>query len=208
MILLRTVTKQVLDISDYCVLLNFKIMANKFKKETEELGGVLGDVENFHEQLGVVVRQLKEVFENGGKVLVAGNGGSAAEAQHLSDEIVGRYKEDRAPYPVVALTCDGAVLTCVGNDYGFDDVFARQVEALGKEGDIFIGLTTSGNSKNILRAAEKAREMGMTVISFTGERGKFKEVADYALVVPSKTGARIQELHLHAIHLICEEFEN
>jgi D-sedoheptulose 7-phosphate isomerase len=182
-------------------------MSDKFKKESNELVDVLEDVSDFHGQLDVVVRQLKEAFANGNKVLVAGNGGSAAEAQHFSDEMVGRYKADRAAYPVVALTCDGAVITCVGNDYGFDDVFARQVEALGKEGDVFIGLTTSGTSKNILKAAEKAREKGLTIISFTGDKGPFKDMADYALVVPSQTGARIQELHLHAIHLICEEFE-
>lgn len=150
---------------------------------------------------------LKEAFEKGKKVLIAGNGGSAAEAQHFSDEFVGRYKADRPAYPVVALTADGAVLTCIGNDYGYEDVFARQVEALGREGDIFIGLTTSGNSKNILKAAKVAHDQGMTVVAFTGPSGALTEIADHAIVSPSKTGSRIQELHLHAIHLICEAFE-
>lgn len=183
-------------------------MADKLLKEcSEELRATLGDLAEFHKQIESVAAHLKEVFAQGGKVLVAGNGGSAAEAQHLSDEMVGRYKGDRMAYPVVALTADSAVLTCIGNDYGYDEVFARQVEALGQEGDVFIGLTTSGTSANILRAAEKARERGMTVVALTGQKGDFKTLADMAIVSPSTTGARIQELHLHAIHLLCELFE-
>jgi len=182
-------------------------MNRLYKKHTEELKAVLGNIGEFHEQVEQIVQQIKEAFREGKKILVAGNGGSAAEAQHLSDEMVGRYKEDRPTYPVIALTADSAVITCIGNDYGYEQIFARQVEALGKEGDIFIGLTTSGTSKNVLVAADKAREMGMTVIAFCGEKGTFKDTADYALVAPTKTGARMQELHLHAIHLICEEFE-
>lgn len=182
-------------------------MKKIFKKHSAELKKVLGDLKAFHEQVESVVIQLKEAFKSGNKVLIAGNGGSAAEAQHFSDEMVGRYKGDRPAYPVVALTADSAVITCIGNDYGYDEVFKRQVSALGKEGDIFIGLTTSGNSKNILLAAKQAREQGMTVIAFTGQKGKFKDIADNAIVAPTETAARMQELHLHAIHLICETFE-
>ena len=182
-------------------------MKNVYKKHTAELRDVLGNLDVFHEQIEQVVLQLKEAFSAGNKVLIVGNGGSAAEAQHFSDEMVGRYKEDRLSYPVVALTADSAVITCIGNDYGYEHVFTRQIEGLGKAGDIFIGLTTSGTSKNILEAAEVARERGMTVIAFTGEKGTFKDMADYAVVVPTETGARMQELHLHAIHLICEAFE-
>lgn len=183
-------------------------MADKLLKEcSEELRANLGDLAEFHKQIESVAAHLKEVFAQGGKVLVAGNGGSAAEAQHLSDEMVGRYKKDRMAYPVIALTADSAVLTCIGNDYGYDQLFSRQVEALGQEGDVFIGLTTSGTSANILRAGVKARERGMTVVALTGQKGKFKELADMAIVSPSTTGARIQELHLHAIHLLCELFE-
>jgi len=179
----------------------------KLAEHSEELRATLDNLHEFHQQVDSVARHLQEVFAQGRKVLVAGNGGSAAEAQHLSDEMVGRYKSDRMPYPVVALTADSAVLTCIGNDYGYEQVFARQVEALGQEGDVFIGLTTSGKSMNILRAAEKARERGMTIIAFTGPAGEFKDMADIAVISPSTTGARIQELHLHAIHLLCEEFE-
>lgn len=180
---------------------------DNFIKHSEELRAVLANLDEYHEQIASVAVHLKEVFAKGGKVLVAGNGGSAAEAQHLSDEMVGRYKTDRAALPVIALTADGAVITCIGNDYGYEQVFARQVEALGQEGDVFIGLTTSGTSKNILRAAEKARERGMTIIALTGTAGDFKDMADFAIISPSSTGPRIQELHLHAIHLLCEEFE-
>lgn len=178
-----------------------------FRGHSDELVKVLGHLDSYHQQVGQVVTQLREAFAVGKKVLIAGNGGSAAEAQHFSDEMVGRYKSDREPYPVIALTSDGAVLTCISNDYDFTHVFSRQIEALGAAGDIFIGLTTSGTSKNILQAAETARARGLTVIAFTGEKGTFKDMADYAIIVPSSTGARIQELHLHAIHLICEAFE-
>ncbi|MDP3996936.1 MAG: SIS domain-containing protein [Candidatus Andersenbacteria bacterium] len=178
-----------------------------FKKHSQELHEVTADVEEFHRQVEEVGEHLREVFERGNKVLVAGNGGSAAEAQHLSDEMVGKYKQERPAYPVIALTADGAVITCIGNDWGYEDVFKRQVQALGGEGDVFIGLTTSGTSKNILLAAEEARKRGMTVVAMTGRKGEFKDMADYAIVSPSETGARIQEMHLHAIHLMCEMFE-
>lgn len=182
-------------------------MTKIFKKHSNELREILGHVDEFHEQVAAVAVQLKEAFAKGNKALVAGNGGSAAEAQHLSDEMVGRYAKNRSAYPVIALTCDGAVLTCIGNDYGYEHVFKRQVAALGQEGDLFIGLTTSGTSKNIIAAAEQARTQGMTVIALTGQKGPFKDMADYAIISPSENGPRIQELHLHAIHLICEFFE-
>jgi len=183
------------------------MMKKIFELHTAELHELTSNLEAFHEQVLAVARHLKESYVKGGKVLIAGNGGSAAEAQHFSDEMVGRYKADRRPYPAVALSADGMVLTCIGNDYGFDEVFKRQVEALGNQGDVFIGLTTSGVSKNILLAAVAAREQGLTVIAFTGQKGPLTALADLAIESPSGTGARIQELHLHAIHLICEAFE-
>lgn len=179
-----------------------------FKQHSKMLRDALDDTDEFHEQILAVAEQFKEAFSRGHKVLVAGNGGSAAEAQHLSDEMVGRFAKDRPAYPVIALTTDGAVLTCIGNDYGYEQVFKRQVEALGSEGDIFVGLTTSGTSKNILAAAEQARLQGMTVIALTGRVGTFKDMADYAIISPSDSAPRVQELHLHAIHLLCETFED
>lgn len=183
-------------------------MKSDVQKQSAELAEVLGNLGPFHAQIEEVVEQLREAYAQGRTVYIAGNGGSAAQAQHFSDEMVGRYKADRPPYPAMALTADGAVLTCIGNDYGFEHVFARQIEALGKEGDIFIGLSTSGASKNVLLAAEQARKQGMTVIALTGSKGKLRDVADFAITVPSSTTARIQEMHLHAIHLICEAFES
>lgn len=183
-------------------------MTKPLQQHSKKLRLALEDMSEFHDQVAAVAGQLKEAFSRGKKVLVAGNGGSAAEAQHLSDEMVGRYKKDRPAYPVIALTCDGAVLTCIGNDYGFEDVFRRQVEALGNEGDIFIGLTTSGASKNILAAAKQARAQGMTVIAFCGQVGPLAEQADYAIKSPSDTASIVQELHLHAIHCLCELFED
>lgn len=178
-----------------------------FEEETKDLRKALQKLEPFHFALEEVAEVLTRAFDAGHTVYVAGNGGSATQAQHLSDEMVGRYKTNRRPYPVVALTADSAVLTCIGNDFGFDQIFSRQVEALGREGDVFIGLSTSGESKNILAAAKEAKKNGMTVIAITGEKGTFKDMADYVISAPAKSTARIQELHLHAIHLLCEAFE-
>lgn len=182
-------------------------MKKLLQKHSEELKEVLENLGEFHGQVEMVAQHLQEAFSKGKKALVAGNGGSAEQAQHLSDEMVGRYKANRPAYPVIALTADSAVLTCIGNDFGYEQIFSRQIEALGKPGDVFIGLSTSGTSKNIMAAVEKAHDVGMTVIGFTGQKGDLKDKADYAIVAPTITGARIQELHLHAIHLICEDFE-
>lgn len=182
-------------------------MNELFQAHTNELQEAASKTQEFHAQVEDVVLRLKEAFSKGAKVLIAGNGGSAAEAQHLSDELLGRYRGERRPYPAVALTADTAAITCIGNDYGFDQIFARQIEALGREGDVFIGLTTSGTSKNILEAAQMARDKGMTVIAFTGKTGKFTELADAAIESPSQKPSIVQEFHLHAIHLICEAFE-
>ena len=177
------------------------------QKHTQEAAALYVDPKEFHTQVMAVADHLKEAFEKGHKVLVAGNGGSASIAMHLSDEMVGKYNEDRVPYPVIALTTDGAVITCIGNDYGYEEVFSRQVAALGKEGDVFVAMSTSGNSPNIVKAAETARDHGMTVIAFTGTQGKLKDMADLAITTPGENTARIQERDLHAVHLICEAFE-
>lgn len=179
-----------------------------FQEQTEELKNVLEHADKFHEHVMAVVEHLHSAWAQGHKVLIAGNGGSAAEAQHFSDEMLGRYKSNRKPFAVVALTADSAAITCIGNDFGYEYVFSRQVEALGNEGDVFIGLSTSGNSKNILNAAAAARGNGMTVVALTGPKGTLKDMADYAIIAPTETPARMQELHLHAIHLICEAFED
>lgn len=147
---------------------------------------------------------IGECLEQGGKVLTAGNGGSAAEAQHLAGELVGRYLRDRRALAAIALTADSAILTAVANDFSFASVFARQVEALGTPGDVFVGLTTSGRSANIVRAAEAARERGLTVITLLGaESADLAGFTDLAIHVPATETPLIQEAHLVIVHLLC-----
>lgn len=161
----------------------------------------------FYTAIAEAAAVLATAFARGGKALICGNGGSAAEAQHFSDEMVGRYQTTRPGYPVIALTADSAALTCIGNDFGFTEIFARQVQAYGNHGDVLLALSTSGNSPNILRAVEVATERGLTVIALTGPRGTLRERADISIEAPSMVTARIQEIHLHVIHLLSEYFE-
>ena len=144
----------------------------------------------------------------GHKALIAGNGGSAAEAQHLAGELVGRFQRERAPYAALALTTDTAILTAIANDYGYEEVFARQVRALAQPGDVFIGLSTSGASPNVLRAARACHERGVAVIAITGERpNALARMADIALRMPTLATAATQELHLAMIHILCDIVE-
>jgi D-sedoheptulose 7-phosphate isomerase len=145
----------------------------------------------------------------GKKVLAAGNGGSAADALHLCEELVGRYKDNRRALPAISLAADGTTLTCIGNDFGFDRIFARQVEALGAPGDVLVLFTTSGNSPNLLLALEAARAGKLTIVTLSGRGGgKLAGLADAEWIVPSPIGARIQELHGWALHVILEVVEN
>lgn len=145
----------------------------------------------------------------GHKVMFCGNGGSAADSQHLAAELVGRYKLERPAMKSLALTTDTSILTAIGNDYGYDDVFRRQVEGLGEAGDVLIGLSTSGNSKNVLLAFEQAARMGITTVAFTGAGGgRMKEAADFALTVPATVTNHIQEMHITCGHLLCEIIEH
>lgn len=144
----------------------------------------------------------------GNTVFFCGNGGSAAEAQHFATELVGRFLVDRAALPAIALTTDTSLLTAVGNDSGFSQVFARQIEALGRSGDVLVAMTTSGRSPNVLAAVRAARRKGMTVLGMTGASGRpFARLCDVALVVPSRETPRIQEVHLVVGHLCCERAE-
>jgi D-sedoheptulose 7-phosphate isomerase len=146
---------------------------------------------------------LVAAFRKGNKVLLFGNGGSAADAQHIACELAGKFYLDRAPLPAIALTTNTSALTAIGNDYSYEEIFAHQVTALVKEGDIVIGISTSGNSPNVLRGVEEAKRLGATAIAFTGQRGKLKELADYVLSIPSVDTPRIQETHITAGHIIC-----
>lgn len=149
-----------------------------------------------------------QTLKNGGKIMFCGNGGSAADSQHLAAEFVGRYKLERKALNSVALTVDTSILTAIGNDYGYDDVFRRQVEGIGHKGDVLIGLSTSGNSRNVLLAFEQAASMGITTVAFTGcGGGKMKEKADICLAVAAGVTNHIQEQHITCGHLICELVE-
>ncbi|QRP63360.1 D-sedoheptulose 7-phosphate isomerase [Rhodanobacter sp. FDAARGOS 1247] len=145
-----------------------------------------------------------EAFRRGNKLMFAGNGGSAADAQHWAGELVSRFHFDRPGLPAIALTTDTSILTAIGNDYGYDYVFARQVEALGRKGDVIFVISTSGNSKNILRAIEAARAIGIVVIGFTGhEGGKMAELCDLCFRMPSSETPKVQEGHEFIGHLLC-----
>ena len=147
-------------------------------------------------------------LRHGHKLLIVGNGGSAADAQHIAAEIVGRYKQDRPAWAAIALTTDTSALTAIANDYGFEQVFARQVEGLGRRGDVLLALSTSGRSPNILAALRTAHQRGLVTIGFTGSKGgALGTVCDHVLVAPSDDTAVIQQIHLAVAHGICEEIE-
>jgi len=151
---------------------------------------------------------LLAALRGGHKALVAGNGGSAAEAQHLAAELVGRFRRERDAYAALALTTDTAILTAIANDYGYDEVFARQVCGLGAAGDVFVGFSTSGESESIIRAARACRERGITVIAVTGDRpSALGALADIALRMPALDTAAIQELHMTTTHILCDIVE-
>jgi D-sedoheptulose 7-phosphate isomerase len=151
-----------------------------------------------------LAERMIRALEKGGKILWCGNGGSAADSQHLAAELVGRFRLDRRAIPSLALTVDTSILTAVANDYGFEQVFARQVEALGRPGDVVIGLTTSGNSRNVAAALTQARLLGCCTVAFTGLGGGLvKSLADIHIEVPSTDTARIQEAHIFLGHILC-----
>ena len=149
-----------------------------------------------------------EALKNGHKILLCGNGGSAADAQHIAAELVGRYGFDRASLPSLSLTTDTSNLTAIGNDYGYDKVFSRQLEGMGQRGDLFIGISTSGNSQNIINAFEVAKQKGITTVALVGrDGGMMAKMADMAIVVPSESTPRIQESHILIGHIICDIIE-
>ncbi|MRR53469.1 MAG: D-sedoheptulose 7-phosphate isomerase [Deltaproteobacteria bacterium] len=151
---------------------------------------------------------LVDSFRSGKKILVMGNGGSAADAQHLAGEIVGRFRLERRGLPAIALSTDSSILTAVGNDYGFEAIFSRQVEALAQEGDVVIGISTSGSSPNVLSALRLAREMGCRTLGLLGkDGGSIRELVDIDLTVPGQDTPRIQEGHITIIHILCELVE-
>jgi D-sedoheptulose 7-phosphate isomerase len=183
-----------------------KIYTDCFKEHQEMLAAVEGACAGALEELA---QRCVTALQSGCKILFFGNGGSAADAQHLATELTVRFVSDRRALAAIALTTDSSALTACGNDLGFDLIFSRQIEALGRAGDVAIGFSTSGNSPNIVRALTTAREMGMTASAFTGRTGgKLKEIADPILMIPSSTTARIQEMHELLGHILCAEIED
>jgi D-sedoheptulose 7-phosphate isomerase len=168
---------------------------------------ILND-EALMQTIAQVGRECVDLYKKGKKTLLAGNGGSAADAQHIAAELVGRYGFDRPSIPSIALTTDTSNLTAIGNDYGYDKVFSRQMEGMGSEGDLFIGISTSGNSENIVNAINAAKAKGVTTVALVGrDGGEMAKIADYAIIVPSNATPRIQESHILIGHMICDIIE-
>lgn len=182
-----------------------KTDAELIRAELRSVAAAFNELADMADGLAAVARVCAEALKSGRQILFCGNGGSAADAQHLAAELVGRYKLERPAMSALALTVDTSVLTAVANDYGYEEVFRRQVEGLGHAGDVLFGLSTSGNSANVLRAMEQAKRMNMATVALTGRHGgKMAAAADYALCVPAETTNHIQEMHIACGHLVCE----
>jgi len=160
------------------------------------------------EKIELVAKECIKLYRRSNKTILAGNGGSAADAQHIAAELVGRYGFNRASIPSLALTTDTSCLTAIGNDYGYDSVFSRQLEGMGQGGDLFIGISTSGNSLNIINAFKIAKEKNITTVALTGrDGGEMANIADFSLIVPSDSTPRIQESHILIGHILCDIIE-
>jgi D-sedoheptulose 7-phosphate isomerase len=178
-----------------------------------EIASHLNTVDKFKGELVSEIQNVAEILVNtigdGNKILLFGNGGSAADAQHIAAELSGRYKKERRGLPALALTTDTSALTAIGNDYGFDFIFSRQVEAVANTGDAIIGISTSGNSENVLQGLTKGKELNCKIIGLSGnDGGKLNQVCDINLVVPSDNTARIQEMHILIGHILCQIIED
>ncbi len=167
--------------------------------------------QSFFDSHGPKIEQCAQVLaqrlSQGKKLLLFGNGGSAADCQHIAAELVNRFQMERRPLPAIALTCDTSIITSIGNDYAYEDIFIKQVQALGQKDDIALGISTSGNSPNVIKAAEQAKKMGLFVIGFSGNKGRLKAISDIAFCVDSPVTARIQEVHILLAHILCDLVE-
>jgi len=184
-------------------------MINETRKQLQEHRALFELLErDLTPTIADLARLIADALAAGGKLLIMGNGGSAADSQHFAAEIVGRFKMERRGLPAIALTTDSSILTAIGNDYGFDSVFSRQVEALANPEDVVIGFSTSGNSPNVLKALNLARERGCRTVGLLGrDGGSIKPACDFPLVVPSSDTPRIQEAHITVIHIVCDLVE-
>jgi D-sedoheptulose 7-phosphate isomerase len=182
--------------------------AELLHRNAEELRALLVQIADLDSQIEAAASALATAFLRGGKLLACGNGGSAADASHLTTEFVCRFNKDRMPYPAISLATHGGDLTAIGNDYDFNDIFARQVEAFGRPGDVLVAFTTSGRSENVRRALVAAKKQSLLTISFLGKDGGIcAGLADIELLVRSETTARIQETHQLLLHTVCELVE-
>lgn len=162
-------------------------------------------IESGHEKIEKIAGIFISVLNNGGKIIFMGNGGSAADAQHLAAELVGRFKKNRKPLPAIALSTNTSTITAIGNDFGFEDIFTRQIEALANKSDLVVGLSTSGKSQNIIKAVTKAKESGIKTIGLLGnDGGDLKDIVNLSVIVPLNDTPRIQEIHIMIGHIICE----
>jgi D-sedoheptulose 7-phosphate isomerase len=176
-------------------------------KKTEELLKNFIEKEEKEMLTEEVAKKLASIFQAGGKVLIAGNGGSNCDALHFAEEFTGRFRKERRALPALAIS-DSSHITCVGNDYGFEYIFSKGIEAYGKKEDMFIGISTSGNSQNIIKAVEKSKEEGMTIVLLLGkDGGKLKGTGDYEFIIEGETSDRIQEIHMMILHIIIEGVE-
>jgi D-sedoheptulose 7-phosphate isomerase len=177
-------------------------------RELQAHTDMFAQLQSIFPQVKAVANEMRATMQRGGKILIMGNGGSAADSQHIAAEIVGRYKKERRGLPAIALTTDTSILTSVGNDYGYDYIFARQIEALCRPEDLVIGITTSGNSKNVVNAIIEANSIGATTVGLTGGTGgKLTELCKFNLVMPSSDTPRIQEAHIFIGHSLCGMLE-
>lgn len=184
-------------------------MKDFFGKELAEHISTISKMDALKDNINTACQIVSEALKDGKKLLICGNGGSAADSQHFAAELTGRYKTERTPLPAIALSTDTSALSAIGNDYGFEYVFSRQVLALGESGDVFVGISTSGNSKNVILALESAKQKGMKTLCLLGKGGgELKDLADHAIIIPSDDTARIQEMHILAIHTLCEAIDS
>lgn len=184
-------------------------MSDLFQRNLTEHLAVMQSLPLLADSVRAAGEMAANALNAGGKLMWCGNGGSAADSQHLAAELTGRFIKDRRPLAALALSTDSSALTCIGNDYSFDEVFARQVMGLGRAGDVLIAISTSGHSRNVVRAVEEARALGMSVIGLLGrDGGVLKALCDVAIVVPSAVTARIQEAHILIGHTLCGMVED
>ena len=179
---------------------------NSYLTAFETVKAFVENEENI-EKTEKIAQELAQAYKNGKKSLIAGNGGSNCDAMHFAEEFTGRFRNDRKALPSISIS-DSSHITCVGNDYGFDFIFAKGVEAFGQEGDFFFGISTSGNSKNIIEAVKSAKERNLKTVALLGKNGgKLKGVCDYEFIIPGETSDRIQEVHMMILHIIIEGVE-